>query len=101
MTRSYSNDLRERVVAVITGGEICRSVADRFGIAPSSVIKWSEWFRETGNVVPCKMGGHRRVVLEPYRDFIVVRIAQTSHLMLHWLRDELASRGETVSHNVI
>ena len=33
MTRPLSNDLRERVVAAIVGGESCRSVASRFGVA--------------------------------------------------------------------
>lgn len=47
------------------------------------------------------MGGHRKRVLEPHRDFIVGRIHQTSHLTLHRLKDELAARGIKVSHNTV
>src|SRR6476661_7194981 len=70
MTRPLSNDLRERVFAAIVGGETCRAVASRFGVAVSSVVKWSQRYRATGSVAPGKMGGHRKRVLEPHRVFI-------------------------------
>lgn len=101
MTRPLSNDLRERVLAAVQGGESCRSAAARFGVAVSSVVKWSQRYRATGSVAPGKMGGHRRPVLEPHRAFIKERLAQTPHLTLHRLQDELAARGVIVSHNAI
>jgi putative transposase len=101
MTRPLSNDLRERVVAAVLAGERCRSVAARFGVAVSSVVKWSQRHRATGSVAHGKMGGHRRRVLEPHRAFIVERIGQTPHLTLHGLKQELAARGVTVSHNAV
>ena len=55
MTRPLSNDLRERVVAAMVSGESCRSVAARFGVAVSSVVKWSQRYRATGSVAPGKM----------------------------------------------
>ena len=101
MARALSNDLRERVVAAVRGGESCRAVALRFGVAVSSVVKWSQRYRATGSVAPGKMGGHRKRVLEPHRDFIKERISQTPHLTLHRLKDELAARGIKVSHNAV
>jgi transposase len=101
MTRPLSNDLRDRVVAAVLAGESCRAVAARFGVAVSSVVKWCQRFRATGSVVPGKMGGHRKRVLEPHRAFITERIRQTPHLTLHGLKDELAARGVTVSHNAV
>jgi putative transposase len=79
MTRPLSLDLRERVVASVLAGESCRSVS----------------------VVPGKMGGHRKPVLDPHRAFIVERITQTPHLTLHGLKAELAARGVKVSHNAV
>ena len=76
-------------------------MALRFGVAPSSVVKWAQRRRTTGSVAPAKMGGRRRPVLEPHRAFIVERIGQTSHLTLHGLKDELAARGVLVSHNAV
>ena len=101
MPRPYSNDLRERVVAAVESGQTCREVATRFGIAVSSVVKWSQRHRTTGSVAPSKMGGYRRPVLDPHRDFIVERIRQTSHLTLHGLKNELAARGVKVSHDTV
>lgn len=101
MSRPLSNDLRERVVAAVASGESCRAAAIRFGVAVSSVVKWSQRHRATGSVAPGKMGGHRKRVLEPHRAFIKERISQTPHLTLHKLKDELAARGVQVSHNAV
>ena len=101
MTRPLSMDLRERVIAALLSGESCRAVAARFGVAVSSVVKWSQRHRATGSVAPGKMGGHRKRILEPHRAFILERIAQAPHLTLHRLKDELAAHGVTVSHNAI
>lgn len=101
MVRPLSNDLRERAVAALAGGESCRSVAARFGVAVSSVVKWSQRHRATGSVAPGKIGGHRKRTLEPHRAFIQERINQIPHLTLHRLKDELAARGVIVSHNAV
>ena len=71
MTRPYSNDLRERVVAAVEAGDSCRVVAARFGVAVSTVVKWSQRFRRTGSVAPDKVGGHRRRVLGECQIFCV------------------------------
>jgi|TARA_B100000315_G_scaffold118866_1_gene108911 putative transposase len=101
MTRPYSLDLRERVVTAVQSGETCRAVAARFGVAVSSVVKWHQRFRGTGSVAPGKMGGHRRRVLDPHRDFIIERIGRTPHLTVRGLRDILVARGITVSHQAV
>nr|GAJ37936.1 hypothetical protein BDOA9_0205540 [Bradyrhizobium sp. DOA9] len=101
MVRPISNDLRKRAVSAVAKGESCRSVAERFGVAVSSVVKWSQRYRATGSVAPGKMGGHRKPVLDPHRTFIVERITETPHLTLHGLKAELAARGVKVSHNAV
>ena len=42
MARPYSLDLRERVVAAVESSRSDRDVASRFGVAVSSVVKWSQ-----------------------------------------------------------
>lgn len=101
MVRPLSIDLRERVVGAVMAGESCRSVAERFGVAVSSVVKWSQRQRATGSVAPGKIGGSRKSSLDPHRDFILERMAQTAHLTLHRLKEELAARGVKVSHNAV
>ena len=101
MARPLSQDIRERVIAAVAGGASTRAVAARFGVAVSSVVKWSQRYRATGSVAPGKMGGHRKAVLVPHRAFIMERLRQTPHLTLHALKDELAARGVKISHNAI
>ena len=76
-------------------------MAQLFGVAVSSVVKWSQRHRATGCVAPAKMGGYRKPTLEAHKDFIVERIEQTPHLTLHGLKDELLARGVKVSHNAV
>jgi len=101
MTRPYSTDLRKRAVAAVVAGETTRVVADRFGIAVSSVVKWHQRFRKTGTVEPSKMGGHRKRILKPHRDFIVDQINRTPHLTVRGLKAILAERGITVSRHTV
>jgi len=101
MTRPFSDDLRARVVRAVEAGESCRVVAGRFDIAVSTVVKWHQRYRATGSVAPAKIGGYRRPVLDPHRDFILAQIAKVPHLTLFGLRNALASHGVRVSHNTI
>jgi len=87
--KPYSADLRSRVAAALAEGETCRSIAERFEIAPSTVAKWSRRVRETGSPAPAKFGG----TLEPHRAFVIAQIEKVPHLTLHGLKDLLAKRG--------
>jgi len=101
MAKPYSEDLRTRVGAAIAEGESCRAIAARFGIAPSTVIKWASRQRRTGSLAPAKFGGHRKPTLAAHRDFILAEIEATPHLTLHGLKDRLAERGVVVSHDTV
>lgn len=101
MSKPVSDDLRERVVAAVTNGASCRAAAERFGVAPSSAVKWMQRYRQTGSVAPAKIGGYRKPVLEPHLEFILARINDTPHLTLHGLKDELAAKGIEVSHDTV
>lgn len=41
MAHTLSMDLRSRLLAAIDGGLSCRAAAARFGVAPSTAIRWS------------------------------------------------------------
>ena len=101
MAKPYSNDLRARVAAAVFEGESCRSIAERFDIAPSTVVKWSRRVRETGSPAPAKFGGHRTCSLDAHRAFVLKQIEETSHLTLHRLKELLAERGVAVSHDTV
>lgn len=97
MGKFYSLDLRERAVAAYLSGETCRSVGARFQIAPSTVVKWAALLKRQGDLRPGKVGGHRKRVLEPHRDFILTLIEDTPHLTLNKLADLLSQRGVSIS----
>lgn len=97
MARPYSLDLRERVVAMAASGRTCREVAEIFDIAISTVVKWTGRHRSTGSAAPGKMGGHRPLLLEAERLWLLGRLAEKPDLTLHALLAELAERGVVVS----
>ena len=102
MARPLSNDLRERTVMAVREGASCRVVAARFGVAVSSVVKWSQRARRTGSVAPGKMGGHRRPILAPHREFILGKLRERPETTLHEMKDLLlAERGVRVSHDTV
>lgn len=101
MTKPYSNDLRERVVAAMQSGASCRCVAAQFGVAPSSVVKWTQRSAQTGSVSPAQMGGYRRPILEPHRDWLLDQVQSRSHVTLGILQEMLAGRGIAVSHDTV
>ena len=80
MTRSYSDDLRERAVRGHHDGETIRAVAARFGVRVSSVPKWTARYRATGSVAP---------------------VAATPQLTLDRLQEQLARDGITVCRDTI
>ena len=60
MGQPLSMDLRSRLLAAIDEGMSCRASAARFGVAPSTAIRWQAQWRETGSLVPKAQGGDMR-----------------------------------------
>lgn len=60
MGQPLSMDLRRRLLAAIDDGMSCRSAAARFGVAPSTAIRWLAQRRETGSFAPKPQGGDMR-----------------------------------------
>lgn len=89
MPRACSNDLRERVVKAVEAGASARSAALRFGVAPSSAIKWVARYRERGDVSPASQRGRVRSPLHGHRQWLLDQVATTPGLTLADLRDRL------------
>ncbi|WP_414882120.1 IS630 family transposase [Sphingomonas sp. Leaf5] len=98
MAKPYSMDLRERVVRAVTAdGMSCHAAASRFGVAPSSAIKWVRRFRDTGSAAPSRMGGRRSKILSgATRDWLLERM--TRDFTLRGLVAELGGRGVKVDY---
>jgi transposase len=95
MTRPYSIDLRERAVAHVEAGETIREAADALGISPSCMAKWTKRKRETGSLMPGKMGGHRKRTLSGEAAVWLERRLAERAFTLRGLVEELGERGVT------
>ena len=93
MTRPYSMDLRERVVARVEKGEAIRAVADAFGISASCVSKWGSLKRRTGDVAPGQVGGHKKRALTGETATWLRQRMRDKAFTLRGLVAELAERG--------
>ena len=92
MTRPISMDLRERAMSRLAAGQSVRQVAVTLGVAPSSVVKWSQRLRATGSCAPAKVGGRRpRKIVGEHEAWLLERIE--APFTLRGLVSELAARG--------
>ena len=57
MPKSYSCDLRQRVIGMVEAGASRHEAAEHFGLSVSSVVKWMQRWNETRSVAPKPRGG--------------------------------------------
>ncbi len=101
MTRAYSEDLRSRVIREIKKGASCRSVADLFGVAPSTAVKWAQRWRKTGSYEAMPQGGDRRSRLTGERQWLLQQIKEVPDMTLMELREALRRRGIRVGYGTV
>ena len=100
MTRPISMDLRERATTRLASGQSVRQVAAALGVAPSSVVKWSQRLRATGSCAPAKIGGRRpRKIVPDHKAWLLARIE--APCTLRGLVFELAARGLRVDYRTV
>ena len=96
MARPYSQDLRERAVALVAAGHSRRKVARLLCLAESTVINWTKRQETTGTCAAKPMGGNRKALLLPERDWLLARVSAAPDLTVRALRAELAERDVEV-----
>jgi transposase len=95
---ALSVDLRVRVLAAIDEGSSCRAAAVRFGVAPSTAIRWFGQRRATGAVAPKRQGGDMRSRRIEERAADILSIWEgRKDISLEELRLALAETGLVVS----
>jgi len=57
MPKSYSGDLRRRVIETVASGASRRAAAEAFEVAASTAIKWVQRWHDSGSSVPKPRGG--------------------------------------------
>ena len=98
MAHTLSMDLRSRLLAAIDSGLSCRAAAARFGVAPSTAIRWQAQRRDTGDFAPKPQGGDMRSrrVEERAGDILAIW-EERKDISLDELRLALLEVGLTVS----
>jgi transposase len=93
MGRSYSLDLRRRVVARVAGGQSRRGAAEDLAVSPSFSVKLVARHRRTGSVAPERQGRPPGTgKLEPYRAFLIGRVKEKPDITMPELAAELEAR---------
>jgi transposase len=101
MARPLSKDLRERIVGAVESGASRRSVAGRFRVSVSCVVKLMQRWRETGSVDPGQMGGWKDYALADHEAVVRALIAECPDLTLEELRAALARKGIRVGRSSV
>src|SRR5271166_2062819 len=77
MAKSYSQDLRDRVIDAVEGeGMSRRKAARRFGVSESAAVKWLQRVRDEGVRAAFAVGGNRVPVIKPHRDLVEAALAE-------------------------
>ena len=103
MTRPLSDDLRRRVAAAVDDGMSRRGAAKRFGIAPSTAIKWVRAWQRTGCYRPRGQGGDRRSQrIEARAETVLALVEETPDMTLAEIAAHLESEhGLRVSQSTV
>lgn len=98
MGKPLSMDLRERVIAAIDAGLSRRAAAARYGIAPSTAIRWDIERRTAGSFAPKPQGGDMRSRnLEGNAEVIHAALEETPDMTLAELCVPLSGRDIAAS----
>jgi transposase len=81
MPKSYSGDLRERVIEAVEAGASRREAGERFEISASSSVRWLQRWHESGSAEPKPRGGSVSP-LEEFAPQILALIAEQPDLTL-------------------
>lgn len=89
MGKSYSEDLRFRVVQAVVGGMSRHEAARRFSIGVSSAIRWMQRFEREGHVRPGSPRGTIRSPLHAHRDWLLALVRAEPDLILVEVQERL------------
>jgi transposase len=102
MPAPYQDDLRRRMVRAVSEGAAVREVADLYDVAPSTVVKVHQRWRETGTVSAKSMGGDRRSHgIEAQAETILRMIGAKPDLTLDEICEALEAKGVRVSRSAL
>ena len=97
MTKSYSLDLRQRVVRFVEAGHSCHEAARHFEVSVAFVVRLMAAYRATGSLAAKPEGGWRYSKLDPHREFLIRRVTETNDITMPQLAAELLALGTRIT----
>ena len=95
---TYSQDLRERVIAAVESDNQCYpAIAKTFGISESTLDKWVKRWRDTGSVAALPFAGGRRRTLQACAAVIRAEVQQQPDVTLDELCDRVAGQAKVAA----
>lgn len=93
--KTYSLDLRERIIeAVERGDQTKREIARLFNVHESFIYKLFRQQRESGHIAPLPHGGGAQAKLQPKHFALLAElVAQAPDATLEELREQLRKKG--------
>ncbi len=102
MTRAYSDDLRGRVLKAVADGSSARSAGRRFGVAPSTAVRWVDRQRSQGETSARRQGKPRGSRLDAHEAFILAMIDEQKDITLTEMVERLqAEHGVRISRAML
>ena len=103
MSKPYSLDLRDRVVAAVEKDGLSRhQAAARFGVAVSTAVHWVRRYRSTGSVAPSKIGGYKpRILRGEHAEWLIARCREKAFTISLLVEELRAVRGLKVDRHSV
>jgi transposase len=101
MGKPHLQQLRRAVVQAIAEGQTRKEVAETYNISLSSVARFLRRWRQSGDVRPEKVGGHKAYALEGHERQIKAWIAERPEITLAELRARLERQNIVVGKSSI
>lgn len=89
MSRSFSSDLRVRVIRAVEDGLSTRKAAARFGVGVSTAGEWYRRYRDRGETEARKQGHPPGSRLDAHEAFILDLVDQTPDMALYEIAERL------------
>lgn len=82
-TKSYSHDLRERVVKARLSGMSADDVAKTFQLSRDCVYRWVSQHKKTGSFLPKQRGGYKKPKIQDMEKFEAFAKAHAHSTLAH------------------
>lgn len=101
MVQAISNDLRKRIVKAVEGGLSRNKASKRFDVAVSTVVNLMNHVKETGSIVPKKIGGYCKPKLLVHDGQVRALVTATPDATLEELVAALGKLGIATSRSAL